>query len=52
VILSCVVFDAAPDFAEEAALDLLAKFDADGTRAAHPAIIYGPDLGTHVRTIA
>lgn len=38
--------------AEQMAYDLLARFDGDGTRNAHPAIIYGPGLGPNGRTVA
>ena len=31
--------------AQDAAFDLLTLFEEDGTRAAHSAVIYGPDCG-------
>jgi predicted N-acetyltransferase YhbS len=37
--------------AEKTALHVLSRFDVDGTRAAHPAIIYGPDINQDGFTI-
>ena len=39
------------DDAKEAALRILAFYDRDGTRAAHPAVIHGPDCGSKGKTI-
>ena len=39
------------DDAKEAALRVLRIYDRDGTRAAHPAVIHGPDCGSKGKTI-
>ena len=39
------------DDAKEAALRILRIYDRFGTRAEHPAIIYGPDCGPKGKTI-
>jgi hypothetical protein len=39
------------DDAKEAALRILRIYDRNGTRAAHPATIYGPDCGPKGKTI-
>jgi hypothetical protein len=39
------------DDAKEAALRVLKFYDRDGTRAAHPATIHGPDCGPNGKTV-
>ena len=39
------------DDAKAAALRVLRIYDRDGTRAAHPAVIHGPDCGSKGKTI-
>jgi hypothetical protein len=39
------------DDAKEAALRILRIYDRNGTRAAHPATIYGPECGPAGKTI-
>jgi hypothetical protein len=39
------------DDAKEAALRVLRIYDRDGTRAAHPAVIHGPDCESKGKTI-
>jgi hypothetical protein len=39
------------DDAKAAALRVLRFYDRNGTRAAHPAVIHGPDCGSKGRTV-